>query len=267
MFNDFKSDGFMLLLAAAVIVFIAAQSVSFMARAIKQAKELGIEKQTIKSTITSSAVFSVAPAVGIAVTVLVLSVALGYVLPWIRLSVIGAITYEVPAAEAAVDAAGIAGGIGREITDPKVFTAVAWVMALGSVFPLVLVPLLLKKIQKSVTGVVSKNTAWADVMSAAAFIGLIAAFLARGIAGIGEGEVLSDGTVLNPVVGDGAGVLSLTAIVSSVLYMLIFIAVNKRLKQKWLDALSMPLSMLLAILTVFAVSSLFPNAAAIEWRY
>ena len=111
MLNDFKSDGFMLMLVIGVIVFVTAQSLFFMIRALKRGRQLGISRESLKNTITSSAVFSVAPAIGIAVTVLVLSVALGYILPWIRLSVIGAIQYEVPAAEAAIEAAGVSGGI------------------------------------------------------------------------------------------------------------------------------------------------------------
>ena len=105
MFQDFKSDSFMFWIAVGVIAFVIAQSLFFLLRAVKRGKEIGLSRDTIKNTVSSSALFSIAPAISIAVTVLVLSVALGYVLPWIRLSVIGAIQYEVPAAEAAIDAA------------------------------------------------------------------------------------------------------------------------------------------------------------------
>ncbi len=256
MFEDFKSDGFMFAIALLIISFVIAQSLFFLFRAMKRGKELGITKEAMKSTITSSALFSVAPAVGISVTVLALSVALGYVLPWIRLSVIGAITYEVPAAEAAIEAAGMSGGIGSEISDPKVFSAISWVMTLGSIFPLILIPIFIKKIQKSITGAVNKNARWADMMSAAAFIGLIAAFISRGIAGIGDPNVEAD----------GAGILSITAIVSSVVFMLMLSLINKKLKWKWLDALAMPISMVFAIFTVFLVAKFTPEFALIEWR-
>lgn len=256
MFKDFKSDGFMFAVAIVIIAFVIGQSLFFLIRAAKRGKEIGLTKETIKSTITSSAVFSVAPAVGIGVTVLALSLALGYVLPWIRLSVIGSITYEVPAAEAAIEAAGLSGGIGTEVTDPGIFTAVAWVMTLGSVMPLILIPLLIKKIQTKITGAVNKNAAWADIMSAAAFIGLIAAFLGKGIAGTGDAEVAAD----------GAGILSITAIISSIVFMLILVVINKKLKWKWLDALAMPISMVAAIFVVFLVAKYFPSAALIEWR-
>ena len=70
----------------------------------EEGKSTRIETSTVKKTISSSAVFTVAPALAIVATVITLAKALGIVLPWIRLSVIGAIQYEVPAAEAAVEA-------------------------------------------------------------------------------------------------------------------------------------------------------------------
>lgn len=259
MFADFKSDGFMFAVAIIVIGFVLAQSVFFMVRAMKRAKELGIKKDTIKNTITSSAIFSIAPAVGIAVTVIALTVALGTVLPWIRLSVIGAITYEIPAAEGAIEAAGMTGGIGSEVTDHNVFSAVVWVMTIGSCFALIIVPLFVKKIQSKITGVAAKNGHWADVMSAAAFIGLIAAFLGRGFAGVGDKE--------NNVLADGAGTLSLIAIISSVVIMIVISKIAKKTGWKWLDAVGMPLSMVLALVIVFVVANFAPDFAAIEWRY
>ena len=90
---DFKKDGFMLTLALVVVAFVIVQAMFFLVRAIKRARQLGIEKSTIKSTIVSSGLFTVAPAIGIVATVLTLAAGLGYVLPWIRLTVIGNISY------------------------------------------------------------------------------------------------------------------------------------------------------------------------------
>ncbi|MBQ8028799.1 MAG: DUF5058 family protein [Clostridia bacterium] len=259
MFSDFKSDGFMFLLILAVIVFVCAQALFFMSKAWKRGKELGITTDKLKNAVTSSAIFSFAPAVGIAVTVITLSVALGYVLPWIRLTVIGAIQYETTAAIAALESAGLSGGISAEVTDPQMFTEIAWVMTLGSILPLVLIPIILKKIQKGVSDVASKNSKWMDVMTGAAFIGLIAAFIGKGLAGVGSKS--------EPIIGDGAGVLSLAALVSSIGFMLIFTLLNKKLKKNWIDALAMPLSMVLAMVVVILINQFVPEIAAIEWRY
>ncbi len=259
MFNDFKNDGFMYLLVLAVIIFVCAQALFFLKKAWARGKELGISTDKLKNAVTSSAIFSFAPAIGIAVTVITLSVALGYVLPWIRLTVIGAIQYETTAAIAALEAAGMTGGIAQPVTDKEIFSAIAWVMTLGSVLPLVLIPIVLKKIQKGVSDVANKNSKWMDVMTAAAFIGLISAFIGRGLAGMGSKK--------EAIIGDGAGVLSVTALVASIGFMLLFTLINKKLKKNWIDALAMPMSMVLAMVVVVLVNQFAPEFAAIEWRY
>ncbi len=244
-------------LALCVIVFVIAQAVFFLVRAIKRAKSLGVEGSTIKNTIISSALFTVAPAVGIVATVLTLAAGLGYVLPWIRLSVIGNISYEVTAATSAADAFGLKGGIANPITDPEVFSTVAWVMTLGSVMPLVLTPIFLKRIEKRVGKALSGNKKWADVMSAAAFIGLIAAFVARALAGKGDPSVT----------GDGAGILSLAALLFSVVLMLILQKLAALPKMKWLESFAMPLAMIGAMALVMALAQVLPHDIAfLEWR-
>lgn len=254
---DFKSDGFMYALGAAVVLFVIAQSVFFLVRAWRRGRELGLSAESLKKTVTSSALFTVAPAFAILATVLTLSGALGIVLPWIRLTVIGAINYEVPAAEAAIEAFGSAGGMSQEVTDPTVFATVAWVMTLGSILPLILVPFMLKKIQQGMSKAVEKNGKWADVMSAAAFIGLISAFIGRAIAGKGNAEI----------VGDGAGVMSIAALLSSMLFMFILQKIADKFELKWLQSFAMPFSMILAMLVVMLLAQILPqNIAVFEWR-
>ncbi|MGN0447559.1 MAG: DUF5058 family protein [Acutalibacteraceae bacterium] len=258
MFSDFKNSQFMYLLVLAVIIFVCAQALFFMKKAWTRGKELGITTDKLKNAVTSSAIFSIAPAIGIAITVITLSVALGYVLPWIRLTVIGAIQYETAAVIGALKAA-----TGSEalvpITDPQMFGEVAIVMTLGSCLPLVLIPIVLKKIQKGVTNVANKNSKWMDVMTAAAFIGLISAFIGKGIAGLGSKD--------KGIIGDGAGVLSITALITSIGFMTFFTLLNKKLKKNWIDALAMPVSIVLAMICVILVNQFLPELAAIEWRY
>lgn len=240
-----------------VAAFVIAQSLFFLIRAWKRAGELGIETDTLKKTVSSSVLFTIAPAVAILATVLTLANALGMVLPWIRLTVIGAIQYEVPAAEAAIEAFGIAGGISQEVTDKTVFATVAWVMTLGSIMPLILIPFLLKRIQKGVGKAVDKNARLADIMAAAAFIGLISAFIGRAIAG--RGDTL--------VIGDGAGVMSVSALVSSMLFMYILSKLSEKFNINWLKPFAMPLSMILAMVAVMILARALPeNIALLEWR-
>lgn len=254
---DFKESKFMVALAIFMVIFVIAQAMFFLVRAVKRAKELGIEKSAIKSTMVSSGLFTIAPAIGIVATVLTLSAGLGYVLPWIRLTVIGNISYEVTAATNAVEAYGLTGGIANAITDPEVFGTVAWVMTLGSIMPLILIPVLLKKVQSKMGSVTSKNSAWSSVMSAAAFIGLIAAFVARAIAGKGD----------KAIIGDGAGVLSICALVFSVVLMLIMQRLSQIKKLRWLESFAMPFAMIGAMVLVMVLAQVLPDSIAfLEWR-
>lgn len=247
----------MLCLAVIVVVFVIAQASFFLFRAIKRAKELGIETAKIKGTIVSSALYTVAPAIGIVATVLTLSAGLGYVLPWIRLTVIGNISYEVTAATNALEAYGLTGGIANPITNPEAFGTVAWVMTLGSIMPLVLIPLFLKKFQKGIGKAASKDSKLSSVVSAAAFIGLIAAFVARAIDGTGDPSII----------GDGAGVLSVSALVYSIVLMLILQKLSKMDKLKWLESFAMPLSMIGAMVLVMVMAQILPDSIAfLEWR-
>ena len=67
----------------------------------------------------STIVFTIAPAISILLGVVTLSKFLGIPLPWIRMSVIGVITYELPAATSTAKAFGIS--LVETITDPKVY--------------------------------------------------------------------------------------------------------------------------------------------------
>ena len=250
---NFKEDSFMVAIALCVVFFVVAQALFFLVRAVKRAKELGIANQTIKNTIVSSSLFTIAPAIGIVATVLTLSAGLGYV----RLTVIGNISYEVTAATNAVEAFGLAGGISQPIENKEVFATVAWVMTLGSIMPLILVPIFLKKVQSKMNKAVSKNSALSSVLSAAAFIGLISAFVARAIAGKGDAHII----------GDGAGILSITALISSVILMLIMQKLAGLEKLKWLESFAMPFAMIGAMAIVMIMAQILPaDVAFLEWR-
>ena len=72
-------------LAGFIVVFVIAQSVFFIVKSWKRAKEIGVETEKLKQTVISSMLFTIAPAISILATVLALASALGIVLPWIRL--------------------------------------------------------------------------------------------------------------------------------------------------------------------------------------
>ena len=106
------NDPFLYLLSAIIVVFVIAQSVFFLIKASRRAQQMGIAAGTVRKTILSSALFSIAPAVSILMGVITLSQFIGLPFPWLRLSVLGAVTYELPAASIA--AASILAKVSRD---------------------------------------------------------------------------------------------------------------------------------------------------------
>ena len=127
-----------------------------MCRAYKRGRELGMSKEKLRKTIVSTAVFTIAPAVSILIGIVTLSKFLGIPLPWIRMSVIGALTYELPAATSTANALGIS--LSESITDPKTYGAIAWVMTLGIMPSIILPPILMKKIQGGIIKIKNKDS-------------------------------------------------------------------------------------------------------------
>lgn len=78
----------------------------FFARAKKRALELGVDKDTFKDAMKSSAIFSVVPSVSVIIGLISLSPLLGVPWPWFRLSVVGALGYELMSADLATKGAG-----------------------------------------------------------------------------------------------------------------------------------------------------------------
>ena len=252
--TDFKTSPLMYGIALFVVAFIIIQSVFFMIKSWKHGKELGIETQKMKDTIISSALFTIAPAISILATVLALASALGIVLPWIRLTVIGNLAYETVAAENTLGAMG--SSLAKEITDPKSFSAVAWTMTIGSSFPLVLLPIFCKKLHKTMGNLTSKSenaSKLGDILGAAAFIGIIAAFISRAIAGV-------------PTDAPAAGVLSVAALLSSMIFTvaLDYLCAKKKLTK--FSSFVLPISMFGAMGITMLISQLFPAASQIVWR-
>lgn len=225
------NSSFLFLIAGIVILFIIAQSIFFLVRSCKRAKAIGMDMKQIQKTIISTALFTIAPAISILLGVITLSKFLGLPLPWIRLSVIGAITYELPAATSTATALHVS--LSETITDPKVYSAIAWVMTLG-IFPgLIWVPLFLKKIQGGLMKIKSKDSKWGDLFMTSLFLGMISAFLGMVFADIREGLL---------------GWIPIFVLLFSSLIMGIIGLLIKKCKMQWLETYALSISMLGAMI-------------------
>ena len=225
---------FLYIVAICVILFVLAQSAFFLVRAYRRGKELGMSTAKLKKTIVSTTVFTIAPAVSILIGVITLAKFLGIPLPWIRMSVIGALTYELPAATSTANALGIS--LAETITDPKTYSAIAWVMTLGIMPSIILPPILMKKIQGGMVKLKNKDSKWGDLFMTSMFLGMISAFLGMVFADIRSGL---------------AGWIPIFVLLVSAALMAVCGLLIKKCNMKWLETYALAISMVGAM--IFAV--------------
>lgn len=224
----FNPNGaFMYGLVTVVILYVIAMSLRFILLAWKRARQLGISAAILKRTAVSSAIFTIAPAVSILLGVITLSKALGFPLPWLRLSVVGALTYELPAAASATRAIGL--DLAHLVTDPQAFAAIAWVMTLGIIPGMILVPAFGKKIENGVMKIRTRDEKWGKLFMSALFLGMISAFLGLVFAHVTEGL---------------AGWIPVFVMLASALLMCVCAVFVRVLHWKWMEDYALPLSML-----------------------
>ena len=234
------NSGFLYWVAGVVVLFILGQSGFFLVRAIRRAKQINMDKAVVWKTISSTAIFTIAPAFSILLGVVTLSQFLGLPLPWIRLSVIGAITYELPAATSTAKALDIS--LSQMITDPKTYSAIAWVMTLGILPSILCTPLLIKKIQKGVIKIQTKDSKWGAIFMTSLFMGMISAFSGMVFSHLREGL---------------AGVLPVVVLFISAFIMAICGLLIKKCKITWLENFAMPFSMILSMISAVLLAPFF----------
>ncbi len=238
--NNFSvNSSFLYLLTSLVILFVLAQSVFFLVKAARRARQLGMQKGVISKTIASSALFTVAPAVAILLGVITLSKFLGLPLPWLRLSVLGALTYELPAATTTAGAMGLS--TSAPVTDPAAFSAITWVMTLGIIPGIFLVLFGLKKIQSGLTSIKRKDEKWSNIFMDSLFMGMISAF---------SGLLFADIRLGLP------GFIPLAVAAAAAVIMGVCGILIKVCKIKWLEQYALPISMLGAMAASIPLTAL-----------
>ena len=129
-----KEAWWMYLAGGLVTVFIIGGSLFFAYKAYKRGKELNMPKKQLKSAVVSSVSFSILPSIGIFIGVITMAGLLGVPLPWIRLSVLGALHYELMEVSVAAD------GVTVATLTVQNFVTIAFVMTIaiiwGSLFAL-----------------------------------------------------------------------------------------------------------------------------------
>ena len=235
------------LLAGFLVAVVLAQSVYFLVKALRRSKQIGMDQTKIKKTIKTAAVFTIAPAVSIVISVITLSKSLGLPLPWLRLSVVGSLSYEAIAASNAVSAMGLTLGKIDQLTAQQ-FVNIALVMTISIMLGIWLVPLISKKLLGGMANLEKRDAKWADIFQNAMFIGMIAAFL---------GYVFCDFSRLW-IPGDYSATSGLVPVCVMAVSALVMVACGllmRKPKLKWLNDYALPISLILGMASAIPITA------------
>ena len=246
------------LLAGILVAVVLAQSVYFLVKALKRGKALGMDQARIRRTIRTAALFTVAPAVAIVISVMTLSQTLGLPLPWLRLSVVGSMSYEMIAANNALSAMGQTLGSGTALTAQQ-YVNVLIVMTVSIMLGIWLVPVIGKKLQSGMKSLSNRDAKWADIFSNSLFIGMISAFLGFVFCNVSrlwdaDARVVTETVMENGVevekqvsVSAASGLIPVLVMVVSALTMVVCGLLMRKPKLKWLSEYALPISLVLGM--------------------
>ena len=231
------------LLAGICIAAVLAQSVFFLVKAWKRGREIGMEKSKLRQIAVTAGVFTIAPAIAIVVSVITLSKDLGVALPWLRLSVVGSLSYETIAAANSLSAMGLTFGQTDGLTATQ-FVTIASVMTISIMVGIWLVPVVCKKMQNGVVRLENRDRRWADIFSSAMFIGMISAFV---------GYVFCDvSTIFH---GSTVGLIPVCVMAVSALIMIVCGLLMKKTGARWLNDYALPISLILGMASAIPITN------------
>ena len=255
-----------------IIAAVIGQSVFFLLKAYRRAKEIGMDMTKIKKTIKTAAIFTVAPAISIVITVVALSKSLGIALPWLRLSVVGSLSYE------AIAAANAASGMGTTLAElakgmtASQFVTIASVMTISIMVGIWLVPVVAKKYQSGLLSFEKKDQKWSDILQNSLFIGMISAFVGFVFCDISRLWRSVDG-VFTVVKGSGAeevvtkytstsGLVPVCVMATSALLMCVCGLLINKLKWKWLNDYALPICMIVGMAVAIPLTNVLGGIIA-----
>ena len=248
-----------------IIAAVLGQSIYFLVKSVRRAKATNMDMTKIKKTIVTAAIFTIAPAVAIVITVISLSQSLGIALPWLRLSVVGSLSYE------AIAAANAASGMGTTLAalagnmTASQYVTIAIVMTISIMVGIWLVPVIAKKYQSGLVKFENKDKKWSDILQNSLFIGMISAFVGFVFCDVSRlwsenarvVEITDKITNVTTTVTYSAtsGLIPVIVMAVSALSMCICGLLINKLKWKWVNDYALPICMIIGMAVAIPVSA------------
>lgn len=237
----------MYLICGGVIAVVALICVLFMVRAYRAGLAIGMDRTKMRRVIISSTTFTVLPAVGILLGVIALSGSLGTPLPWLRLSVIGALHYETQVAQGAAEAVGLSGLNISEMT-ATAFSTIALVMSACIMGGILMSIFFTKRYTNRLSSGSKKDGGGSGGIAGgfmtAMFIGLVSAYIGNYVGQFVSGEGLFTFS---------GGWTSIAVMAVSGIAMAVFIWLSEKKKIAWVENFSIAGSMLAGMIAAVLI--------------
>jgi hypothetical protein len=193
---DIANSRWLWLSTVPVVLAVMLQAAIFLRRAWNDGKEMGLSEEKLKTGFKTGLISAIGPSLAVVAGMLALIATVGGPVAWMRLSVIGSVAFELPAAELGVSQFGYS--LGDEgITEAAYATAV-WSMTLGGTGWLLVSAFGTRHMETVRTKISNGNEKLIPVVSGAAMLGAFAYFLSGEVtAGTPEaGSVAVGGLVM-----------------------------------------------------------------------
>jgi len=253
------------LFAGLLVAVVLGQSVYFLVKALRRSKAIGMDQKKLRKTIVSAGIFTIAPAVAIVISIITLQKKLGLPLPWLRLSVVGSMSYETVAANNALSAMGQSLGSSTALTAQQ-YVNVLTVMTVSIMMGIWLVPVIGKKLQKGMASLGNRDAKWADIFQNSLFIGMIAAFLGFVFCDVSRLWDPASRFVTQTVVENGqeikqqvavsatSGLIPVCVMAVSALVMVVCGLLMRKPKFKWLGEYALPISLVVGMAAAIPIT-------------
>jgi hypothetical protein len=211
----------MWLASAGFVVIVFFQAIRISTITFKAGRKIGMTDGQLWRAFRTGLTTSIVPSIAVLLGLALLIPKLGLPFPWMRLSIIGSISYELMAAgigAGAVVKDGLAGNM-----NGIAFSCAVWAMCVGCIFNLIMVAFFTPHIMKLKEKIAGGDEGWLKVMTAAAFFGAVGYMVAQ------------------PIVKRGS---PLVALIGGFITMLLLGAVITVAKQNWLKEWALSLAII-----------------------
>ena len=231
--EEAKSSVLLFAMVGFVLLVVLFMTILFAIKSWNQARRLGYTKDNLFRVAKSTIAASIVPSLAIVIGLFTLAATLGNAWPWLRLSVMGALTYEIMAAEMAASSMETTLA---QLTSVKEFVNVILVMSVGVISGTIVLVIFGEKVHKGAIKLGENKHSFGMVALELFMIGLLATFL--------------------PVVLT-QGLVALLTFVTSLLITVVLGLLMKKYNIKWLKDFILAIALLVGMASSILWTGIF----------